>query len=591
MSAARFVRTGRQVILHTEAAVCSSARQLVASDIFEQVVRDFIAHLRAEDSPLLEVLPPPSEGHSSESQMVNLLRILLGTRLDQIAEAFPRARDLVPKRRRLHLFVEALYNYWRHFDRFLVSHSETGPGGDVFRPYRTFENTVEELTHFVRAVYRDLCENITGTPPRVYRQVPAGCQVGLIAVPRAWPVPMGCYGPLADVPVIRQVWIDPPLIIDPPENKRSGRFRRVAENPLEGVQLDPEEWLCYPAQVGPLVVFVYFHQCFMGLGTALANLFDLASIERVARGPDAVLAYGLPPDAMERFGDDRTVFHDDAGCGLLVGAIPAGDRFGYFGYLKKMALTLHNVAMMKRGRLPFHGAMVRLELRNRAAANILVIGDTATGKSETLEALRRLGRAEIRQMHVVADDMGSIEVAPDGRLLGYGTETGAFIRLDDLQQGYVFGQIDRAILMSPQKTNARVVLPITDLEEVLHGHPVDFLLYANNHEAVDAGHPVLEAFPGAEAALAVFREGAAMAKGTTADRGLVRSYFANVFGPPEYRRLHDEIAERVFHAAERAGVFLGQLRTRLGLEGWEERGPEEAARALFRAVTERAGGA
>ena len=64
--------------------------------------------------------------------------------------------------------------------------------------------------------------------------------------------------------------------------------------------------------------------------------------------------------------------------------------------------------------------------------------------------------------------------------------------MDDLQQGYAFSQIDRSIIMSPQKVNARVVLPVTTIDEVLHGYPVDFLLYANNYEEVDAEHPIFD---------------------------------------------------------------------------------------------------
>ena len=116
--------------------------------------------------------------------------------------------------------------------------------------------------------------------------------------------------------------------------------------------------------------------------------------------------------------------------------------------------------------------------------------------------------------------MGSLRV-DEGVVRAYGTEIGAFVRLDDLQQGYAFGQVDRAVIMSPQKVNARVVLPVTTIDEVLHGYPVDMLLYANNHEPVDAAHPVVERFDDAEAALPVFRAGAAMAKGTTTATGLV----------------------------------------------------------------------
>ena len=47
------------------------------------------------------------------------------------------------------------------------------------------------------------------------------------------------------------------------------------------------------------------------------------------------------------------------------------------------------------------------------------------------------------------------------RSLAYGTEMGAFVRLDDLQSGYAFGQIDRAIIMNPDEVNARVILPVT----------------------------------------------------------------------------------------------------------------------------------
>ncbi len=48
-------------------------------------------------------------------------------------------------------------------------------------------------------------------------------------------------------------------------------------------------------------------------------------------------------------------------------------------------------------------------------------------------------------------------------------------------------------------------------------------------------HPVIERFKSAEWALDIFREGAVMSKGTTTSSGLVHSYFANIFGPPEYK--------------------------------------------------------
>jgi hypothetical protein len=329
-----------------------------------------------------------------------------------------------------------------------------------------------------------------------------------------------------------------------------------------------------------MVVFIYFHMQFVGLGCALANLFELATDRQIAAGPDALFCYGAPSEALAKYGKLPTVFFEHPS-GLLVGAIPGEPRFGYFGYLKKMALTLHNIAMLQRGRLPFHGAMVRVQLHSGRKASVLIIGDTATGKSESLEAFRTLGADRIREMRIVADDMGSLRVAPDGHLQGYGTETGAFVRLDDLQQGYAFGSMDRAIFMSPQKVNARVVLPVTTLDEVLAGYQVDFLLYANNYETVEADRPVLERFPDLDTALAVFSAGQAMSKGTTSSTGLTGSYFANPFGAPQFREPHEVLARRTFEAAFAAGVYVGQIRTRLAVPGMAAEGPRAVALALL----------
>lgn len=583
ISVQRLDREGKQLVLHSDGYICRSTSGLLGGETFSLVVANFITYLREHNSPLLDRLRIDFTSEENLSRLTKLLQMLALHSFDEVVEILPNTEAYVGKEQELHEFVEALYDYWRSFERYLVCHSEHGSASHDTRPYRVFTDTVENLTHLVRSAYRDICENLTGDHPRVYRQVPAGCQVGLIAVQKPWPIPGKPYHILENIPFIRQIWIDPPLIIDPPMNKRTGQFRKVDKNPLDDVDLEPAKWLCFPAQVGPLVIFVYFHQYFIGLGSALANLFELATDEQIAAGPDAVYAFGVPFEALSQFGELPTVFYDDQDSNLLVAAVPKADEFGYFGYIKKMVLTLHNIVMMKRGRMPFHGAMTKIMLRDGSQANVLIIGDTAAGKSETLEALRILGEEYIKELRIVADDMGSLAIE-DGRLKAYGTEIGAFIRLDDLQQGYAFGQIDRAIIMSPQKVNARVVLPVTTLREVLLGYPVDFLLYANNYEEVDELHPILEKFENVETALNVFREGAAMAKGTTTSTGLVHSYFANIFGPPQYKELHEKLAQETFNAAFEAGVYVGQLRTRLGIPGYETKGCEEGARALLQCI-------
>ena len=591
MSLRRLDVDQRAIVMHTEGEVCSTTRELVESAAFERVVELYVTHLQAHNPAALTEIAIDAADPARRAHLIDLLRLLASNPLERIAGTVPGDEGLLAQREALHAFVEGLYDFWRGFDRFMICHSEPGASSRDGRPYRTFNATVEALAQVVRDFYRDACENITGGHPRVYRQVAAGCEVGVIAVQRKWQMPTRYRHTLEGIPFVRHVLMYPPLILDPPTNTRTGRFVEVDTNPIANLTLDREQWVCYPALVGHMVVFVYFHQRFAGLGFTLANLFEVADDEQIAAGPQAIYLFGVPSDALAAYGDQPTVFHDDSANRVLVAAVPLEDRFGYFGYLKKMILTLHNVVAMKEGRMPFHGAFARLVLADGSAADLLLIGDTATGKSESLEALRLLGQEKIGELRVIADDMGSLAVGADGAVLGYGTEIGAFVRLDDLQQGYALGQIDRAIIMSPQRVNARVVLPVTTMEEVLHGYAVDLLLYANNYEQVDAQHPLIERFNSPEAALAVFREGAAMSKGTTTATGLVRSYFANVFGAAQREAQHDEIARRTFAAAFAAGVFVGQLRTRLGVAGFETTGPQEAAVALLRLVSERTKGA
>jgi hypothetical protein len=51
--------------------------------------------------------------------------------------------------------------------------------------------------------------------------------------------------------------------------------------------------------------------------------------------------------------------------------------------------------------------------------------------------------------------------------------------------------------------------------------------------------------------------------------------------------MHERIAERYFTHLFEKKVFVGQLRTRLGIPGFETKGPQDAAEALFKSISER----
>ena len=317
-------------------------------------------------------------------------------------------------------------------------------------------------------------------------------------------------------------------------------------------------------------------------------MFELAGPKDLNRKPDAVYIYGAPPESSLSVNGNETVFYDDKENDMLIASVPMKNEFAYFGYLKKMILTLHNIIRMKNGFLPFHGAMVQITLRDRKPFSTLIIGDTGAGKSESLEALRSIASDEIEDLTIIADDMGSLGRNEKGRLVGYGTEMGAFVRLDDLHSGYALGQIDRTIIMNPDQVNARVVMPVTRYEYIMAGTPLDCVLYANNYEIVDKEHPVIQRFEDQHTALDVFRRGAVMSKGTTTTQGLVETYYANIFGPTQFKEMHEPLAQNFFKDMFDQGIYVGQLRTMLGIPGMELSGPESSAKALLDLIREHA---
>jgi hypothetical protein len=573
---------GNKAVLYIRERMCETAEELMESSKFRIVLEHFLRQLEKRNSPLLGIFENDQVTDESVYNLIRTLILLEKYESKIVPHIFNESSVFLRNKLLLNNFVENLYDHWRHFDRFIINDSE----GDRLdkRPYRTFNETIEKLTHLIRAVYRHIQESITGSRPTVYRQVPAGAEMAVISLPKIIAYKGEVYKKLNNIPLIRQMLIYPPLVIQQPMNKRTGQFRKIQKNPLNLFDLDTTEYLCYPARVGKLVILIFFHINFFELGFSLCNLFEIAGDEQLEGKPDAVFIYGVPGNILDGLADYSTVFYEDKENEMFVGAIPDRPEFGYFGYLKKMILTLHNSIVMKSGHLPFHGAMVKILLQGNKEATVLMMGDTGAGKSETLEAFRVLGEEYIRELTIVADDMGSIELNQEELPIGFGTEIGAFLRLDDLQPGYAYGHLDRSIIMNPSQVNARIVFPVTAFGTVTKGYKIDYILYANNYEEIDSSHPVIERFGSAAEALNVFRAGIVMSKGTTTSSGLVDSYFANIFGPPEYREVHEKIASWYFETFFRNNIFVGQMRTRLGIPGFETSGPKEAAKELLRII-------
>lgn len=579
-----YVITRKKVIFDYVRLGCDTPEKLLRSSLFLEIVDRFIGRLASKGSSIFAFLNDslPGVKHSEMAGcLVNLFRLLSGHSAQEVMAMNKDYEQLIARAEYLHEFIEELYNYWRRLERFI--YIEAPKRLQYYKSsihHVQFIKVNDEFKNNVLYVYRRIGENLLGKNPRVYRQLPAGANMGMLLEKIDWDCPE-VLKPFSDIPFIRLSLIEPPLILYPQMNKRKGKFEEIPGLSSEMLQIDPDEWFCFPAKVGFLTAHIYFHRDFISLGLALSNLFEIADYEDIdGKRPEIILLFGLDSRNLP----NNTVFYEDKNSGILLGMIAHSEEVDYFGYFKKMTLTLHNIVMLKRGCMPVHGAMVYIKLKDGGRANIIIIGDSGAGKSETLEALRVLADEHICEMRIIFDDMGSIGLNEEGKVAGYGTEIGAFVRLDDLQPGYAYEEIDRSIFMNPDKGNARLIVPITRYSEIVKGYPIDIVLYANNYEQIDDEHPLIEFFTSQDEAISLFRSGARFAKGTTDEKGIVHTYFANPFGAPQRKQTHEEVASHYFNKMFDSGVKVGQIRTRLGIEAYEQTGPHEASKELFNII-------
>ncbi len=570
----KFKITRGNAIMNFSEEYCQSRCELIESNSFKKVLTKFVKDNARRETTLYQYF---HERNTDDAALVHdlqyTLRLLLVMDYNMIIKSeviYAKYFDNIKMFKR---FIEDLYKFWRKLQRYAVIFNREKSAGFQNVHFTSAQAAFEEL---ILKTYRTIEEDGLHSHNRVYREITAGANAGLVCTNFRSSLPYE-YRCLDDIPFIEEVIIHPPFIAYSKRNKRDGVFPEVKYNPIEDHEFDPEQWFCYPAKVGSLLAFVYFNIKFMAQGVALCNLFELATPEEYrGKKPDLIYVYGYEDGEM-----NQSFYQDDKN-NMMVALLSANDYFDYFGYMKKMLLTLHNVYQINHHNLPIHGAMIVMKLHNGDKKHIVIMGDSGAGKSESIEQIKGLGAAYIEDVMTVYDDMGLLHINDEGKVVSSGTEVGAFVRLDDLDAGYSFKELDRSVFLNPDQLNARVIIPITDWDDVVASHDVDMFLYANNYE--EDGEP-LEFFDNEEQALKVFTAGQRMAKGTTTEYGLVGSFFANPFGPVQRRAQTEPLLKEYFDKMFAQGVKVGQLHTRLGIKGNEHTGPKEAALAILKYIT------
>lgn len=573
-----FSITGNKAILNLSEQFFNDVNELLNSESFLDLTKCFINYHKKDSTRVyayIEQFFINSSVDSLARELTDILKLLTVMNIDEVSSKINKYHNLNKEKDGLLKIVEEFYNYWRNLERYsIIKQNENSRGVGVVN----FVEINEKLKNMILQAYRRIEMSILGEWPKVYRQVPAAADASIM-IRQFNKNYSEIYKDLNKIPFITQVMIETPYITYTKSNKRDGVFEEVYENPILNTNINYPHFFCYPAKVGDNLIFIYFHRDLLTHGVSASNLFELADVKEIEeKAPDAIYIYG-PKDEGER----KNSFYYDKENKLYVGYIAYSDKIDYFGYLKKMVLTLNNVINIKKGYLPIHGAGLSVVLQNNKTVNIVILGDSGAGKSESIEAFRSLAKDYIKEMTIVFDDMGSFRIK-NNKVYAYGTEIGAFVRLDDLDAGYAFKQIDRSIFMNPDKVNSRLIMPVASFDEINLGYEVDFFLYADNYSAVLDGCDSIEIFDTKEEALRVFKRGARLAKGTTTETGLVQTYFANPFGPVQKREECDKLLDKYFDNLFENKVKVGTIKTQLGLNNMQFEGPRSAAIELFELI-------
>lgn len=550
-----------QVVLNYNRAYPKNRETLLKSRTFEKFITYFI-RIQKETYPKIYMYLTQDEKldvQTAAHEFVMFLRQLVVFEFDELKDN-PLTRD----RGTLLNVIEEIYHGWRSLKRFGFMDSNNTPDFGI----NTLVRRDSDLNDLILRTYRLYEEKIMGRPNLVYRQVQAGTNA-CFSVHQVKNFFSEDYLQLRYVPMIDTVMLRTPMILHPGSSKRTGMFTETTYNPMDNLRINPDEWFCLPLKVGKLLCLVYFSVKYIALALSMVNLFELATIEESEKKPDLIMIYG------NQDGLNETKYYHDKANGIWVGRISDHPRMEYFGYLKKMALTLHNLAMMERGWLPIHGAMVNVVLNDGTQKGIILMGDSGAGKSESIEALKSVGKDLIKDVQIVFDDMGTIHLE-DGVPYGQGTETGAFVRLDDLDPGTPYKDMDRSIFFAPENPNSRMVVPASSYAFVTANHPIDLFCYANNYtDAKGMKELSLEDFK------ETCKDGARMALGTTQEKGLSKTYFANPFGPMQEQEVCNPLIDTVMQALKDNNVYTGEVYTHLGFDKSNRAGIDDAARELL----------
>lgn len=326
-----FSMSNDKVMINFTAKYCNSFEAILESDGFRRILEVYLRRAKKKNSVAYRYLSKTLDTDSLidiRRDLTVVIKYLTVMSVEEIVEISDSYSKLLEDRDKFVVFIEDFYLFWRKLERYTIVHRYKVQQGLAAV---SFTEANANFSTLILSLYRKIEQHVAGYQPKVYRQIPAGGNACIMIHEMEWVRPNG-YEALEEVPFIDHILLETPFITYPKKNTRDGMFTEIKYNPLKYAQINKEHWFCYPAKIGGLLTFIYFHRDFMEHGITLCNLFEMARSEETrGRKPDIIYVFG----AKDNDEDLKTVFFDDVQNDIMLGYVNHSEKIDYFWLYKE----------------------------------------------------------------------------------------------------------------------------------------------------------------------------------------------------------------------------------------------------------------
>ena len=175
-----FSMSNDKVMINFTAKYCNSFECILESDGFRRILEVYLKRAKKRKSLSYRYLNETLETDSLldiRRDLTMIIKYLTVMSVEEVVEISVAYSKLLHDRDEFIAFIEDLYLFWRKLERYTIIHRYKVQEGLAAV---SFTEANANFSTLILKLYRKIEENVIGYQPKVYRQLPAGGNAGLM---------------------------------------------------------------------------------------------------------------------------------------------------------------------------------------------------------------------------------------------------------------------------------------------------------------------------------------------------------------------------------------------------------------------------